>query len=44
MDAAKFGVYVHGLAADNLVARGVGVRGVTASELLIEMRHVINHM
>jgi hydroxyethylthiazole kinase-like uncharacterized protein yjeF len=44
MDAAKFGVYVHGLAADNLVARGVGVRGVTASELLIEIRHVINHM
>lgn len=44
MDAAKFGVYVHGLAADNLVARGVGVRGVTASELLIEIRHVINHV
>ena len=44
MDAAKLGVYVHGLAADNLVARGVGVRGLTASELLIEVRHVINHL
>lgn len=44
MHAAQFGVYVHGLAADNLVARGVGVRGVTASELIVEIRHVINHM
>lgn len=44
MDAAKLGVYAHGLAADNLVARGVGVRGLTASELLIEVRHVINHL
>lgn len=44
MDAAKLGVCAHGLAADNLVARGVGVRGLTASELLIEVRHVINHL
>lgn len=44
MDAAKLGIYIHGLAADNLVARGVGVRGLTASELLFEIRYVINHL
>ncbi len=41
-DAAKLAVFVHGLAADNLVARGVGPRGVTASEVLLEVRNVIN--
>lgn len=44
MDAAKLAAYAHGLAADNLVASGTGVRGMTASELLVEVRHVINHM
>ncbi len=44
MDAAKLAVYAHGLAADQLVARGVGVRGLTASELLVEIRHVMNHL
>ena len=41
-DAAKLGVFAHGLAADNLVARGVGPRGITASEVLLEVRNVIN--
>lgn len=41
-DAAKLGVYVHGAAADVLVARGVGPVGVTASEVALEVRNVIN--
>lgn len=43
-DAAKLGVFAHGLAADNLVAAGVGPRGVTASEVLLEVRNVINQL
>ncbi len=42
--AAKLGVFVHGLAADNLVAGGIGPRGVTASEVLQEVRNVINQL
>ena len=44
MDAAKLGVFAHGQAADNLVASGVGPRGVVASEVLLEVRNVINHL
>lgn len=44
LDAAKFGVYVHGAAADALVARGVGPVGVTASEVSQEVRHVMNQL
>ena len=43
-DAAKLGVYAHGLAADNLVKQGVGPIGVTASEVLLEARNVINQL
>ena len=43
-NAAKLGVFAHGLAADNLVARGIGPRGVTASEVLQEVRNVINQL
>ena len=43
-DAAKLGVYAHGLAADNLVKKGVGPIGVTASEVLLETRNVINQL
>ncbi len=43
-DAAKLGVYAHGLAADNLVKKGVGPIGVTASEVLLEVRNVINQL
>ncbi len=41
-DAAKLGVYAHGAAADALVAQGIGPVGVTASEVAIEVRNVIN--
>jgi hydroxyethylthiazole kinase-like uncharacterized protein yjeF len=43
-DAAKLGVFVHGLAADNLVAGGIGPRGVVASEVLQDVRNVINQL
>lgn len=41
-DAAKLGVYVHGAAADMHVARGVGPVGLTASEVGLEVRNIIN--
>lgn len=44
LDAAKLGVFAHGLAADHLVARGIGPRGLTASEVLLEVRNVINRL
>ncbi len=40
--AAKLGVYIHGAAADVLVAQGVGPLGLTASELLAAIRSVLN--
>jgi len=43
-DAVKLGVFAHGLAADHLVARGIGPRGLSASELLQEVRAVINQI
>ena len=42
LQAAKLGVYVHGAAADALVAEGVGPVGLTASEVALEARHQIN--
>lgn len=44
IDAAKLGVYVHGAAADNLVASGIGLVGLTASEVSLEVRRVINQL
>ncbi len=44
LDAAKLGVFVHGAAADNLAARGIGPVGMTASELVLEVRNVINQL
>jgi len=44
LEAAKLGVYVHGAAADALVARGVGPVGLTASEVSIEARNIINQL
>jgi NAD(P)H-hydrate repair Nnr-like enzyme with NAD(P)H-hydrate dehydratase domain len=41
-DAACAGVFVHGAAADALVARGIGPMGLTASEVAIEVRVTIN--
>lgn len=42
--AAKLGVYVHGAAADYLVAQGVGPLGLTASELITAVRSEINQL
>jgi ADP-dependent NAD(P)H-hydrate dehydratase / NAD(P)H-hydrate epimerase len=42
LDAANLGVYVHGAAADVLVEKGVGPIGLTASEVAIEARNVLN--
>lgn len=44
LDAAKLGVFVHGTAADVLVAKGVGPVGLAASEVAIEVRNVINQL
>ncbi len=42
IEAAKLGVYVHGAAADALVEKGVGPVGVSASEVALVVRNVIN--
>jgi ADP-dependent NAD(P)H-hydrate dehydratase / NAD(P)H-hydrate epimerase len=42
LDAAKLGVFVHGTAADALVKKGVGPIGLTASELALEARLILN--
>jgi hydroxyethylthiazole kinase-like uncharacterized protein yjeF len=41
-DALRFGVCLHGAAADSLVARGIGPAGLTASEVALEARAVLN--
>lgn len=41
-DAVKLGVYLHGAAADALVDRGIGPVGLTASEIFLEVRNLIN--
>lgn len=41
-DAARTGVWLHGAAADALVAAGTGPVGVTASELSDQIRRLIN--
>lgn len=44
LEAAKLGVYVHGAAADKLVGKGVGPVGLTASEVALEVRNIINQL
>ena len=44
LDAAKLGVYVHGAAADALVKKGIGPIGLTASEVSLEARNVLNQL
>jgi hydroxyethylthiazole kinase-like uncharacterized protein yjeF len=41
-DAVKLGVYLHGAAADALVERSIGPVGLTASEIALEVRNLIN--
>lgn len=43
-EAALAAVWLHGKAADNLVASGIGPIGVTASELIPEIRAVLNQL
>ena len=42
LDASKTGVYLHGAAADSLVAQGIGPIGLSASEVALETRHILN--
>ncbi len=42
IDALKLGVYLHGLAADKLVEKGIGPIGLTASEVALEIRQLLN--
>ena len=42
LDAAKTGVFIHGAAADALVAKGLGPIGLTASEVSLEVRNLLN--
>jgi len=42
LDATLLGVYLHGAAAESLVAGGTGPIGLTASEVAREARHLLN--
>jgi hydroxyethylthiazole kinase-like uncharacterized protein yjeF len=42
LEASKLAVFLHGAAADSLVAQGIGPIGLTASEVAIEARYLIN--
>lgn len=44
VDAARAAVWMHGAAADDLVAAGVGPTGLTASELMPAIRTVVNRL
>lgn len=44
LDAASAGVYIHGAAADVLVASGTGPIGLTASEVALAARNMINQL
>lgn len=40
--ALQLAVYLHGAAADSLLKRGIGPVGMTASEVLVEARNLLN--
>lgn len=42
LEAAKTGVWLHGAAADSLVKNGLGPIGLTASEVALEARQLLN--
>lgn len=44
LDAIKLAVFVHGAAADKLVGDGLGPLGLTASELTVAARSVLNQL
>lgn len=41
-EALRYAVCLHGAAADECVARGIGPAGLTASEVALEARHLLN--
>ncbi|VTP86166.1 Uncharacterized conserved protein [Proteus vulgaris] len=43
-DAVKSAVWIHGIAADILVEKGIGPIGLTASELINTVRDVRNQI
>ena len=43
-DAARGAVWIHGQAADLLVAQGIGPIGLTAGELIPAMRTILNQL
>ncbi len=44
LDAARAATWLHGMAADDLVAQGIGPIGLTASELLPAIRVALNRL
>ena len=44
IDALKFAVYIHGLAADNLSQVLHGYNGILASEIAYEARKLLNNI
>jgi len=44
LDAASAGVYIHGAAAEALVVSGTGPIGLTASEVALAARNIINQL
>lgn len=44
LDGARAGTWLHGTAADDLVAAGTGPVGVTASEVIVAVRSAINRL
>ena len=44
LDAARAGTWLHGIAADDLVASGMGPVGIAASELIVAIRSAINRL
>ncbi|MBZ4200931.1 MAG: NAD(P)H-hydrate dehydratase [Methylotenera sp.] len=44
LEAIKLAVFVHGAAADKLVSEGLGPHGLTASELMLAARSVLNQL
>lgn len=43
-EAARTAVFVHGRAAEQLAEKQTGIIGMTASEVLLEARHVLNQL
>lgn len=43
-EASRLATYAHGRAADQLYAKGIGMVGMTASEVIIETRNVLNQL